>query len=302
MVDAAEKAMADQIDTIVRFHNLNWLPELERCLFSLAGQTYRPLRVILTVQRFSESDLVSLRAAITPLFEGDDELSVAIFNYEDKEPEDARSALMDLGIHRVEGRYFGFLDYDDTLYPEAYSMMIRQLQHSGAGIVFASVRLMSLDVYPNYFYTRAKQDRTFPGEGLIDLFSRNFCPLHSYVIDRAKVPAPILALETSRTLEEDYDLLLRICAAVPSDFTLLGIEIGDYNFKSDGSNTTTSEGQAKPDVAYEDIRLAMELRRRTTRVSKAVMATLDLDGQEDAMTIREVIDAYSRSGKLKQAS
>ncbi|MCB2106675.1 MAG: glycosyltransferase [Rhodobacteraceae bacterium] len=294
--------MSDQIDCIVRFHDLRRLPELNRCLFSVVGQSYRPLRVVLVVQRFSDADLAALRANIEPLFDGEDGISLSIFNFTEPEPTDARSALMDLGIHRVEGRYFAFLDYDDTLYPEAYEFLIGQLKHSGAGIAFASVRLMSLDIFPDFIYTREKLDRIFPGADLVDLFNRNFAPLHSYVIDRSRVPANVLTLETSRTLEEDYDLLLRICAVTPSNFTLIGTQIGDYNFKSDGSNTVASEGQPRPQVDYDEIKLAMELRRRTTRVSNAVIETLDLGGLTDQMTIREIINAYSRAGKLNKAS
>ncbi|MBM3514666.1 MAG: glycosyltransferase family 2 protein, partial [Alphaproteobacteria bacterium] len=254
--------MTGQIDTIVRFHDLRRLPELDRCLFSLVGQTYRPIRAIIAVQRFADDQIASLRAAIAPLFEGEDGASFDIVNYTEPEPRDARSALMDLGIRSVKGRYFAFLDYDDTLYPEAYELLINRLVQSSAGIAFASVRLMALDVYPSYIHTREKMARSFPGSTLLDLFQRNFAPLHSYAVDRERVPDAALIAETSRTLEEDYDFLLRVCAATPSDFKLLGIEIGDYNFKSDGSNTVASEGQPRPQLNYDEIKLAMELRRR----------------------------------------
>ena len=58
--------MPELIDTIVRFHDVGRLPELTRCIFSLTGQTYRPLRIILCLQRFSEKDVAATTAAHAP--------------------------------------------------------------------------------------------------------------------------------------------------------------------------------------------------------------------------------------------
>jgi hypothetical protein len=290
--------VADQIDTIVRFHDMRRLPELDRCLFSLVGQTYRPLRAVIVVQRFTDDMIAALRCAIAPLFEGEEGAGYDIVNFTEPEPKDARSALMDLGIRSVQGRYFAFLDYDDTLYPEAYALLVERLTESGAGIAFASVRLMALDVFPAFIYTREKLARTFAGTTLLDLFQSNFAPLHSYVIDRSRLPYGALRAETARTLEEDYDLLLRVCAVTRSDFEMLGIQIGDYNFKSDGSNTVASEGQPRPELNYDEIKLTMELRRRTTKISKEVAQALDLPGLTEGMTIRDVIKVAWHAGKL----
>ena len=285
--------MTEQIDTIVRFHDATRIAELSRCIFSLVGQSHRPLRIILTVQRFSEIELRETEAALKPLLHGEEDVSLLIVNWEHAEPADTRSALLDLGIRNLKGRYFAFLDYDDVLYPEAYELLISQMKQAGAGIAFASVRLMSLDVYKHFFYSRNVVDRVFHGKGLLDLFRSNFCPLHSYVIDRSLIPADTLILETSNTLEEDYDLLLRICAQVKSDFVLLAHAIGDYNFKTDDSNTISATGGRKPGIRYEEIKSAIELRRRVTPVALHVQEALGVPNPSASLSIREVINCLS---------
>ena len=285
--------MTDQMDTIIRFHDSRRLPELCRCVFSVVGQSHRPLRIILAVQRFSDQEIKDMEAALTPVLRDEEGISLVVVNWQHSEPVDARSALLDMGIKNLEGRYFAFLDYDDVLYPEAYQLLISQMKQTKSGIAFASVRLMNLDVYPTYFYARNVVDRVFTGTGLLDLFRNNFCPLHSYAMDRSLVPADILSLETSNTLEEDYDLLLRICAQVKSDFNLLRHPIGDYNFKTDGSNTISATGGRKPGIKYEEIKAAIELRRRMTPVAIAVQESLDIQKPDASMSIREVVDSLA---------
>jgi hypothetical protein len=50
---------SDQIDVVVRIHDAGRLQELSRCVFSLVSQTYRPLRIIIAAQRFSDADLAA---------------------------------------------------------------------------------------------------------------------------------------------------------------------------------------------------------------------------------------------------
>src|SRR5690606_31534123 len=119
----------------------------------------------------------------------------------------------------------------------AYELLIAQLKESGAAIAFATVRVMRLNVFKRFFYTSEKVIPPFSGQNLRDLFRNNFCPLHSYVMDRSQLRADHLNFLTTLTMEEDYDVLLRICAELPSDFTLINTNIGDYYYKTDGSNT-----------------------------------------------------------------
>jgi hypothetical protein len=283
------------MDCIVRFHDVRRQGELQRCLFSLLGQSYRPLHIILVTQRFSIDEIAATNTAIAPLFALADAPRLSLLNWEEPDPIDARTELLNLGLRAVEGRYLGFLDYDDVLYPEAYELLTSRLEASGAAIAFASVRIVKLVVHDRFFEADSIVIPEFGGSGLRDLFCRNFCPIHSYVIDRRRLPATILFFDSLLKQEEDYDLLLRICAGYPSDFSLLATQIGDYFYKTDGSNTVPTPWSPHDDqqlAAFEAVKTRIEHRRQTTLIVPVVQVKLGLDPSNETTTIR---DALSRS-------
>lgn len=290
-----------QIDTVVRFHDAARMRELEKCILSLISQTYRPLNVILTLQRFEIDEIAAVEKMVSRLIDFTDDVTCSILNYEQPIPIDARSALLNLGIENATGAYLAFLDYDDVLYPEAYSLLTKQLQKTGATIVFASVRVMRLSVFDEFLYAESEINPPFKGAKLIDLFRANFCPLHSYLLDRRKISTNTLRFNASLTIEEDYDLLLRVCAANRSDFTLIGTHVGDYYYKTDGSNTVPTEGGLSGEALdqYMDVRAEIEKTRKTTNVSATVQRALGLPALDSPVTVRDVVKRFS-SGWLSR--
>ena len=288
-------AKPDQIDVVVRIHDPARMAELKRCVFSLVSQSHRPVRVIIAAQRFSDEGLAATRAALAPLIDGEDGVTLDIVNWTEAEPADARSVLLNAGVQAAEGRYLAYLDYDDALYPDAYELLIGKLRQTGAAIAFASVRVMQLHVYDHFFYAAEKVVPPFSGKTLIDLFRNNFCPIHSYVIDRDQVAPELLSFNTNLLMEEDYDVLLKICARYPSDFSLIGTDVGEYYYKTDGSNTVPTNGvlTAQSVERYKGVRLTIEHRKRVTLVSDAVQKLLGLAPSSKPMTVRDVIDRYS---------
>ena len=288
-------AKPDQIDVVVRIHDPARMAELKRCVFSLVSQSHRPVRVIIAAQRFSDEGLAATRAALAPLIDGEDGVTLDIVNWTEAEPADARSVLLNAGVQAAEGRYLAYLDYDDALYPDAYELLIDKLRQTGAAIAFASVRVMQLHVYDHFFYAAEKVVPPFSGKTLIDLFRNNFCPIHSYVIDRDQVAPELLSFNTNLLMEEDYDVLLKICARYPSDFSLIGTDVGEYYYKTDGSNTVPTNGvlTAQSVERYKGVRLTIEHRKRVTLVSDAVQKLLGLAPSSKPMTVRDVIDRYS---------
>ncbi len=182
-------------------------------------------------------------------------------NWEDAEPADARSALLNLGLCAAQGRYSAFLDYDDVLYPEAYEVLVR-LEESGAAIAFATVRVVRIERLSSFLLCCTKNYTIIQWVKPAHLFRNNFCPVHSYVIDRMRVPKDILSFDTSLAMEDYYDLLLRICAVLQSDFSLVRTEIGDYFYKTDCSNTVPTFGNLANSLEY--IHRDRQVRNRTS--------------------------------------
>lgn len=285
------------VDCIVRFHDVKRLHELNRCVFSLLGQSHRPLNIILALQRFSEKEIEATRQSLRPFLDLPGAPGLTLCNLTQPTPADARTVLLNMGLRATQGRYVGFLDYDDVLYPEAYTTLVRRLQESGAGIAFAGIRVVQADVYPQFLHINHEIKNQFgSGNKLRDLFDSNFCPIHSFLIDRHQIAPEDLIFDSALTWEEDYDLLLRICAKYLSDFQLIRTQIGDYYYKRDGSNSVPFNGvmSAAQLEAYEKVAARIEGRRRTTLVSPEVQVAQGLDPVRPGMTIRDFMNVVPR--------
>ncbi len=279
------------IDCLLRFHNILRIKELERAVFSLVTQFYRPLNIIVILQRFSAEEKKIVEDRLSRLLIGPDAPGLAVYNFTEPEPEDARSELLNLGLRKCTGRYLAFLDYDDVLFPEAYTLLANRLRESGAGIVFAKVLLMKVTVFQDYvYYTGASEVNPFNGCDLWDLFWANFCPIHSYLIDRSQFSKHHFFFDTQLCIEEDYDLLLRLCALRPSDFSMIDVPVGYYNCKDDGSNTVAG-GQLGP-TELEKLsvtRSRIEQRKKTVPVSLEVQRQLQVKEPREGKVIQEIL-------------
>jgi len=287
--------IANQVDCIVRFHDATRLYELGRCIFSLVGQKHRPLHIIIAVQRFTDVQIAHIRGALANLLRFPNPPMLTIINWESASPNDARTELLNMGLLAATGQYVSFLDYDDVLYPEAYSILVERLKTTGKAIAFAAVRLVNADVFPEFIYVTRHGNANFAGENLKDLFRANFCPIHSYLIDRSIVSPDVLSFDPRITWEEDYDLLLKICALYPSSFADVKTIIGDYYYKNDGSNSVPMNGTLSKESAheYERVRTFIEVRRRTTLVAPEVQKQLGMRTIIGSLTISDVLKRMS---------
>ncbi|WP_158279366.1 glycosyltransferase [Azospirillum humicireducens] len=290
------------LDCIVRFHDPRRLAELERCVFSLIGQRYRPLNIVLVLQRFTPAEVAATEAALAPVLSLPGAPSLTVRNWNGETVADARTHLLNCGVEAAQGRYLAFLDYDDLLFPEAYELLVAKLRDQEAAIAFASVQVMQVEVRDRFFRTIGPQTPTYRGRDLGDLLDHNFCPIHSYLLDRSKLPADLLRFDPTLTIEEDYDLLLRICAQYPADFSLIGTEIGYYIYKTDGSNTVGQAGGLSGEklALYETVQRRIRERKAMTPVSVPIQARLGLAHPQAGRSILEVHRQLQTSGRLKQ--
>lgn len=281
---------SNSLHVIVRFHDLARLRELDRALFALVHQFYRPTTIHIVTQRFSDHQLSELERHVAHHRSLPDPVSILICNFESSDPPDARSALLNLGLRTSgKGRFFAFLDYDDVIYPEAYQMLIAQLESSDSAIAFGGIVCKHCQVSDTAIVV-TQRERRYRGTGLLDLFRDNFCPIHSFVIDRLKMSDADLFFNERLCRAEDYDFLLRICAKYKSDFSLVSTVIGDYYFKDDGSNTTmltvpTEDAAASWRYAVE----FTDLQKRFIRLSSAVRESVQLQQGQGCQTIADLL-------------
>lgn len=286
--------LRDGIDVIIRFHDGKRISELNRAIFSVINQTLRPVNIILCLQRFSETQIDSIFSSLKPLLTIDDPPTLSCYNFTDPAPIDARSMLANIGLRSGRSRFITFLDYDDVIYPEAYSILSNNLKNSEAAICFGGILVRNIEVFPDFYFKKDKKE--MPHGDLLDFFEANSCPIHSFMIDRTKISESFLFFDPVSNKNEDYDFLMRICAQYQSDFSLKNTFIGEYYLKDDGSNSiltaATTNDQSR--AAWAAAEFFVEGRRRTLQISPEVQTQLGISSFQQGLTVRGLLDASGR--------
>lgn len=268
------------LDVIVRFHAIERLPELKRCLFSLVCQHYTPISVVIVTQRFTAEQLEQTQAVVSQLAWAGRAVRMSVVNRVEATPSDARSAMLNDGLRCCQGRYLAFLDYDDVIYADAYSSLTRALENHRATIAFGSVVARICHAQQEATLTRQKVTIFGAEHGLMELLNDNHCPIHSFVIDRSTVATRDLWFDETLTRLEDYDFLLRLCAKYRSSFVLKKQPVGDYYIKDDGSNSIHDNGPKNTHrpghQAWRYAREHVERTKRMTFLSSQVHCSLGL--------------------------
>lgn len=227
--------MSHGIDVIIRFHDPKRFVELDRALFSLLHQRFRQVHPIVVTQDFDQNLFEQTRTFVER--HGWKELGQrmpTVVRGPNGNGRDLRSHLLNIGVDNLESRYMAILDSDDYLYGNAYEVLIGELERSGAAIAFATVLRKDVRTFEEFVYSRKRIEASFRGRGLTDLAIDNFCPIHSFVVDRAKVKSTEIRFNEQLSRLEDYEFLLRICRKFPSSFAMIGVVIGVYNWTLGG--------------------------------------------------------------------
>ena len=281
------------LDVIVRMHDPTRGFELRRAIFALVCQTYRPLSIHLVTQRFPESELIAIRQVLDKILAIDPSVCFDVYNYTAADPEDARGAMLNAGLGRAMGRYVAFLDYDDTIYPSAYLELVQELNATGSAIAFAGIATKTAELLQDAVVVQQRIYRLV-GRTLIDMFTENFCPLHSFIVDRSRIDPQDLWFDEQVSKMEDYEFLLRVCSKYKSSFGLIEKISGDYYLKTDGSNTSTIpvEDSASA-LAWQKARAFIENRRGELVMSPIVQRSLGIYPPDSGLTIRKLLDSFA---------
>ena len=270
------------LDVIIRTHDPARLDELGRAVFSAAMQDYRPVAILIVCQRYTPEALDAVRTTLAPILELAGDVKLQLLNRPDAKPDDARAALLNLGLQAATSRYVAFLDYDDLIYAEGWRLLTSELDASGAAIAFGAVTNASVSREGLVPYVTSKR-RVFQGNGLAQLLRNNYCPLHSFVLDRSRIDPADLVVDETMVALEDYDLLLRLVSRYPASFHHKDTVVGEYLLKDDHSNLNPMAEAGEGGEAW--LSALAEIDRRKTRTVLAPAVQLALQVDEPGLTV-----------------
>jgi len=249
------------LSVILRFHKEERLPFLEEAIFSLAIQDWHDIEVIVVLQNGTEE----LRCAVVDII-GRQPWPAApkyeVFIVPVAEGMDGRSTLLNEGIARAGGRYLAFLDDDDFVYQHGYVTLINQLVSGGRAVAIGGCRRANIRYVRNHWYVQSKDNSFSWGRRRLDLFTENFVPIHSYVIDRSRLGSFDLRFDDACPPLEDYDFLLRLFTSFDPDFCKIDVPVCEYRIRMDGSNSIAYVPDAPPEVVLKQKRAQKLIRER----------------------------------------
>lgn len=224
----------DTLTTIVRFHRKERLMFLEEALFSLAIQSWHDHETVVAIQNGTD-ELVGAVEEMIKRQPWPDGPRYKVITVEVPPGVDGRSTLLTRGIEQASGRYLAFLDDDDIVYQHGYATLVGQLKRGGCAVAVGGCRTAKVQNVGGNWYVQTKETPFAWGRTRTDLLRDNFVPIHSYVVDRARVDPRVLYFDATLPLLEDYDFLLRLCTKYDFDFTQLDTPVCEYRIH--GLNT-----------------------------------------------------------------
>lgn len=225
------------ITTCIRFHDAEQIRRLERCISSLRFQTLKPRKILIATQSFSEINISRVENLCKKIG-----LNGKAINCKSKySHEDLRSKLLNTLLNESDTDFIHFLDFDDYLYQHAYESFNQECLNDCHSSLIYFCR-----VERGFFATGDKEDILLfcdnpyaTKTSKADLVVDNFCPIHSYVINKKHARNKGIRLYFNEEYEalEDYDFLLRYSK---EKYNFRGLEkiVGIYCFRDDCSNTT----------------------------------------------------------------
>ena len=141
--------MLDGLDVVIRLYDTTELPCLDHCIFSLLGQARQAepghvgfggvLRLHVMLQRFSFTEVQTVRKALGRLMLLDEAADLTLHNWDYPEPFDLRVPLLNWGFEVARSRYATCVSSSDRLFPGTYARLLVRLQVTQAVIALGGM-------------------------------------------------------------------------------------------------------------------------------------------------------------------
>ena len=261
------------INTIIRFHALGEEVALTDALYCLAAQRDVVVHPLLMGQDLSDDQTVRIQKLLDQLPLPASSQSRIVRFASSQDAPDLRSQLLAEGLKHADQAYAAFLDFDDTLYNDAYVNMIGRLQKTGKAVSFGRLHSASFDGVRRI--AKRRTPMFLQRHRFDQFFDDNFIPLHSYVMDMKQVDVEGLIYFDHMKFMEDYFIALQLLNADNSDWDALHHPtfVGDYNFRVSGTPNTLAlitddqKNQVLSDPHYQlcDLRIQWMRKQVQTR-------------------------------------
>ncbi|MBY8957981.1 glycoside hydrolase family 99-like domain-containing protein [Pseudomonas sp. MIS38] len=275
---ASDQLISDapaRVSTIIRFHKQGSRKLLKNCLLSLIAQHNCQVHPILAIQDMTPEEVETLKQEISQL-----PWPVRAFPefqcyYSTAEAPDLRSLMLNEALKSVKNGYVTFLDYDDVVFPDAYSKMAARLAATGKNATFG--RVYSTLVHSDSGLITAR-DRTYTyGHTFEDFLNVNHAPIHSFMLDISKCNTEAIEYFADMKYMEDYYMTLQLFTKNETDWKSLETDffVGDYIHRIDSEDSNTlaiNDKDQRASLLSSEPYLLSEKRIKElrTRVSQAI--------------------------------
>jgi lipopolysaccharide biosynthesis protein len=257
------------VTTVIRIHKSASLAELECGLLSLLAMQDCIVVPHIATQDFTDDMKARLDALVARYPWDAGHPPVIVHFHSPGGDEDLRATLLNESLRAARTRYVGILDYDDLMFPDGYSKLLRRMRITGKGVAFGRVYCALYDPKSQRITERRRLYEY--GRTYTDFVRVNHAPVHSFLLDTEQVELKDTVWHADQKYMEDYHLTLQIFSESNADWESLDtpMYIGDYIHKSDGSNTLGIVDEARrAEILSTDLYQLCEARITALRRTK----------------------------------